>query len=161
MRRRTCAALWLAAVAAPAWGATSTTGPRLDTEFAGSWATLRGSWQTGLPDFTGASLTVHLLPLLDVEAGLTMVLPVAMSDYARAGPRWVLYEGRDPAGTGLSLRLAALAGVRWTFAMTAAGANHGTGFNAVAALDGTWWILRHLGLTAQLVAGGTAYRAVD
>src|SRR4051794_9266087 len=73
-------------------------------------ATARLSWHTGVPDYTGLSLTVNAIPRVDVEVGATLVLPIVGSTYLRAGPRFSLYEGRDDAGHGVSLRWSALAG---------------------------------------------------
>ncbi|AKJ05936.1 hypothetical protein [Archangium gephyra] len=121
--------------------------------------TLRASWRTGVPDYMGGSLTVQALPLVDVELGATLVNPVVGSLYLRAGPRWSLYEGRDDAGRGLSLRMSALAGARGTSAYVVSEGSFGAqwGLNAVAALEGTYWLARYFGVSAQLVAGGTTY----
>ncbi|WP_375766772.1 hypothetical protein NR798_34510 [Archangium gephyra] len=121
--------------------------------------TVRASWRTGVPDYMGGSLTVNAIPLVDVELGITLVNPVIGSLYLRAGPRWSLYEGRDDAGRGLSLRLSALAGARNTSAYAVSQGAFRTqwGLNAVATLDGTYWLARYFGVSAQLVAGGTTY----
>ncbi|MFY0529838.1 hypothetical protein ACN28I_43965 [Archangium gephyra] len=121
--------------------------------------TVRASWRTGVPDYLGGSLTVNAIPLVDVELGATLVNPVVASLYLRAGPRWSLYEGRNDAGRGLSLRLSALAGARGTSAydVRQGGWRGQWGLNAVAALDGTYWLARYFGVSAQLVAGGTTY----
>ncbi|PTL80607.1 hypothetical protein [Vitiosangium sp. GDMCC 1.1324] len=122
-------------------------------------ATVRASWRTGVPDYVGASLTVHALPVVDVEVGATLVNPVIGSLYLRAGPRFSLYEGRNNAGRGLSLRLSALAGARNTAAYAVSQGNWTGqwGLNVVGTLEGTYWVLRYLGVSAQLVAGGTTY----
>lgn len=124
-----------------------------------SIATARLSWHTGVPDYTGLSLTVNAIPHVDVEAGVTLVQPIVGSLYLRAGPRFSLYEGRDDAGHGLSLRWSALAGARNTSAYEVSrGAFRAQwGLNVVGTLEGTYWLLRHFGVSAQLVAGGTSY----
>jgi hypothetical protein len=121
--------------------------------------TVRASWRTGVPDYMGGSLTVNAIPWVDVELGITLVNPVMGSQYLRAGPRWSLYEGRNDAGRGLSLRLSALAGARNTAAYDVRLGDWGAqwGFNAVGALEGTYWLARYFGVSAQLVAGGTTY----
>jgi hypothetical protein len=120
--------------------------------------TVRGAWHSGVPDYYGPSLTVTAIPVVDVELGASAVLPLVLSGYLRVGPRWSLYEGRSAEGRGLSLRLSALGGVRGTAAyVVGADARQKLGLNAVAALDGTYWVWRHFGFSAQLVAGGTAY----
>ncbi|MCY1076118.1 hypothetical protein [Archangium lansingense] len=121
--------------------------------------TVRGAWRTGVPDYLGGSLTVNAIPWVDVELGVTLVNPVLGSLYLRAGPRWSLYEGRNDAGRGLSLRLSALAGARNTSTYSVSQGDWGAqwGLNAVGALEGTYWLARYFGVSAQLVAGGTAY----
>lgn len=121
--------------------------------------TARAAWHSGVPDYIGGSLTVTAIPVVDVELGATLVLPIVTSAYLRAGPRWSLYEGRNDAGRGLSLRVSALAGVRGTSTYEVSrGAYRGQwGLNTVGALEGTYWLARHLGVSAQLVGGGTAY----
>ena len=121
--------------------------------------TVRASWRTGVPDYMGGSLTVNAIPVVDVERGMTLVNPVIGSLYLRAGPRFSLYEGRNDAGRGLSLRLSALAGARNTSAyLVSQGAWRAQwGLNAVGALEGTYWLARYFGVSAQLVAGGTTY----
>lgn len=121
--------------------------------------TLRASWRTGVPDYMGGSLTVNAIPLVDVELGVTLVNPLISSLYLRAGPRWSLYEGRNDAGRGLSLRMSALAGARGTttYVVSQGGFGGQWGLNAVATLEGTYWLARYFGVSAQLVAGGTTY----
>lgn len=122
-------------------------------------ATARLSWRTGVPDYTGLSLTVNAIPRVDVEAGLTLVQPIVGSLYLRAGPRFSLYEGRDDAGHGLALRWSALAGARntSTYEVSQGAWRAQWGLNVVGTLEGTYWLLRHFGVSAQLVAGGTSY----
>jgi hypothetical protein len=122
-------------------------------------ATVRLSSHSGVPDYTGLSLTVNAIPRVDVEVGVTLVTPIVGSLYLRAGPRFSLYEGRDDAGHGLSLRLAALAGARntSTYEVGQGAWRAQWGLNVVGTLEGTYWLLRHLGVSAQLVAGGTSY----
>lgn len=122
-------------------------------------ATARLSWHTGVPDYTGLSLTVNAIPHVDVEAGATLVLPIVGSLYLRAGPRFSLHEGRDEAGHGLSLRWSALAGARntSTYEVSQGAFRSQWGLNVVGTLEGTYWLLRHFGVSAQLVAGGTSY----
>jgi len=102
---------------------------------------------------------VNAIPWVDVEAGVTLVQPVVGSLYLRAGPRFSLYEGRNDAGRGVSLRLSALAGARNTssFAVSQGAWRAQWGLNVVGTLEGTYWLLRHFGVSAQLVAGGTTY----
>ncbi|HYO70058.1 MAG TPA: hypothetical protein VEU33_28680, partial [Archangium sp.] len=121
--------------------------------------TLRASWRTGVPDYMGGSLTVNAIPRVDVELGVTLVSPLISSLYLRAGPRWSLYEGRNDAGRGLSLRMSALAGARGTTTYVVSQGDWGGqwGLNAVATLEGTYWLARSFGFSAQLVAGGTTY----
>jgi hypothetical protein len=122
-------------------------------------ATVRASWRTGVPDYIGASLTVSAIPVVDVEAGVTLLQPIVGSLYLRAGPRFSLYEGRNEAGRGPSLRLSALAGARNTsaYAVSQGAWRAQWGLNVVGTLEGTYWLLRHFGVSAQLVAGGTTY----
>ncbi|MFL5352023.1 hypothetical protein [Archangium sp.] len=122
-------------------------------------ATARLSWHTGVPDYTGLSLTVNAIPRVDVEVGATLVLPIVGSTYLRAGPRFSLYEGRDDAGHGVSLRWSALAGARntSTYEVRQGAWRAQWGLNVVGTLEGTYWLLRHFGVSAQLVAGGTSY----
>lgn len=121
--------------------------------------TVRATFLTGVPDYLSGGLTVNAIPAADVELGATLVLPVFASLYVRAGPRWTLYDGRDADARGFTARLAALGGPRLS-ALYSPGDTRtetGLGLNAVAALDGTYWIFRHLGVSAQLAAGATAY----
>lgn len=122
-------------------------------------ATARVSWRTGIPDYISTSLTVNAIPRVDVEAGLTLVTPIVGSLYLRAGPRFSLYEGRNDMGHGLSVRLSALAGARdtSTYLVSAGAWRAQWGLNVVGAVEGTYWLLSHFGVSAQLVAGGTTY----
>lgn len=122
-------------------------------------ATARLSLYTGVPDYAGLSLTVNAIPRVDVEVGATLVQPIVGSTYLRAGPRFSLYEGRDDAGHGLSLRWSALVGARntATYEVSQGAWRAQWGLNAVGTLEGTYWLLRHFGVSAQLVAGGTSY----
>jgi hypothetical protein len=122
-------------------------------------ATARLSLYSGVPDYRGLSLTVNAIPHVDVEVGATLVVPIVGSTYFRAGPRFSLYEGRDAAGHGLSLRWSALAGARntATYEVRQGAWRAQWGVNAVGTLEGTYWLLRHFGVSTQLVAGGTTY----
>lgn len=113
-------------------------------------ATVRVSTFTGWPDLLGASATVHLIPYVDLEAGGSALF-VTRSWYARGGLRWLFEDWRDEHDKGLTLRLSALAGFKRVELPDAAF----QGFHVAGALEFTWWLARHFGLSLQLSGGGT------
>jgi hypothetical protein len=113
-------------------------------------ATVRVSTFTGWPDLLSASATVHLIPYVDVEGGGSALF-LTRGWYVRAGPRWLFEDWRDENDRGLTLRLSALAGFKRVELTNEAF----QGFHVAFALEFTWWLARHFGLSVQLAGGGT------
>lgn len=113
-------------------------------------ASVRVSTFTGWPDVLGASATVHLIPWVEVEGGASAFV-FSRGWYARGGPRWLFEDWRDEQHRGLTLRLSALAGVK---SVTLKDSSF-LGFHFAAAVELTWWLASHVGLTLQLTGGGT------
>ncbi|MBL8919998.1 MAG: hypothetical protein JNJ54_14125 [Myxococcaceae bacterium] len=113
-------------------------------------ASVRVSTFTGLPDVLGASATLHVIPWVDLEGGASAFV-FSRGWYARGGPRWLFEDWRDEANRGLTLRLSALAGVK---SVTLRDSSF-LGFHFAAAVELTYWLASHLGLTLQLSGGGT------
>ncbi len=111
---------------------------------------VRVSTYTGLPDVLGVSGSVHLIPWVDLEGGAAAFV-LAQSWYVRGGPRWLFEDWRNDAQVGPTLRLSALFG----FKAVATTAARFQGFHFVGAVEFTWWLASHFGLTAQLTGGGT------
>jgi len=103
---------------------------------------------TGFPDLLGASVTVHAIPYVDVEAGGALL---SLSWLVRAGPRYMLVDAREGTDVGLSVRVAALFGYK----RVDRASDVTRGFHFAGTVDLTWWLASHFGLTLQFAGGGT------
>lgn len=111
---------------------------------------VRLSTFTGLPDVLGVSGTLHVIPYVDLEGGASAFV-FAQSWYVRGGPRWLFEDWRDDSNKGVTLRLSLLAGYK---SIALADSRFGS-FHFAGALELTWWLASHAGLTLQLSGGGT------
>lgn len=111
---------------------------------------VRVSTFTGLPDVLGVSGTLHLIPYVDLEGGASAFV-FSQGWYARGGPRWLFEDWRDENNRGATLRLSALFG----FKSIALRDSQFQGFHFVGAVEVTYWLANHAGLTFQLSGGGT------
>jgi hypothetical protein len=115
---------------------------------------LRGTYFTGVPDMISVSLAARPFPFLELEVGRHW-FPFVDSEFLKAGFPFELVDDRTPGGRGWNLHLTPRLGYRLmhppgTFNL------HAHGATADLALDVTYWFIRHLGLTAQLVGGAGA-----
>lgn len=106
---------------------------------------------TSLFEGPGATATVHLIPFVDVEAGL-FGPPAGVSWFARAGPRYLLVDTRDAEQRGFTLRVGARFGFKRLRTLLAPDTD---GFNFAGCLDFTHFFHRHFGLGLHLAGGGT------
>lgn len=111
--------------------------------------TLRISPVLAFPDVLSASLTVHAIPYVDIEAGVGFGIFVATA-YARTGPRLLIKDWRDESYQGWTMRASVLAGYK-VLALWETSTVHA--LNAIGALDWTYWTGRHLGFSLQLAGG--------
>jgi hypothetical protein len=111
---------------------------------------VRLSTFTGFPDVLGVSGTLHVIPFVDLEGGASAFV-FARGWYARGGPRWLFEDWRDDTQRGATLRLSLLAGVKSLAVPDGAF----LGFHVAGAVEFTWWLAPHAGLTFQLTGGGT------
>lgn len=111
---------------------------------------VRLSTFTGLPDVLGLSGTVHAIPFVDLEGGASSFV-FATSWYVRGGPRWLFEDWRDESNRGTTLRLSALFGYK---AIALPTERFGS-FHFAGAIELTYWLAAHAGLTFQLSGGGT------
>jgi hypothetical protein len=110
----------------------------------------RASAFTGFPDVLGVNVTVHAIPFVDLEGGVSALVG-GTSAYGRGGPAYLFGDWRDEKGHGLTGRISALFGYKWVDGF-------GTvtrGFNFAGAVELTRWRSRHFGVTIQLAGGGT------
>ena len=113
-------------------------------------ATGRVSTFTGLPDLLGASVTLHVIPWVDVEVGGSALL-LGTTLWARGGPRYLLGDWLDESCRGLTLTVSALFGYKWVEAL--GGVTRG--FHFAGAFELTRWLSPHLGVAVQVAGGGT------
>ncbi len=112
-------------------------------------ATAQVSPMTALPDFLSAFATVHAIPYVDLQGGVSF-FPSTFGWWVRGGPRVVFNDWRDEAHRGLTWRVALLGGYR-AFRDAKADAR---GVSFVLANDFTWFFLPHLGVTVSVTGGG-------
>ena len=104
---------------------------------------------TSFPDLLGGGLTVHVIPWIDLQAGLS-AFPGRFGWWVRGGPRFLIGDFRDELHHGLTWRVSALAGYR-AFRDVKADA---AGFSALLSTDVTQFFSPHLGLSIQAACGG-------
>lgn len=104
---------------------------------------------TSFPDLLGGQITVHAIPFVDVQAGLS-AFPGRFGWWARGGLRLMIADFRDDKDVGLTWRISALAGYR-AFRDSKADA---AGFSALLSTDVTHFFGPHLGLSFQGACGG-------
>jgi hypothetical protein len=114
---------------------------------------VRALFFTGLPDLAGASVSISFLRPLDFEGGVA-TLGLAWTAYGRLGWAFNLVEKRNLSGYGASLHLLVQAGYRYFSGTVFGSQDVSHSLTGNLALEGTWWLARHFGLTAQLSAGG-------
>lgn len=112
-------------------------------------ATAQVTPMTGLPDLLAAFVTVHAIPFVDLQGGVSF-FPGTFGWWARGGPRVVLNDWRDQAQRGLTWRVALLGG--WRALRDVKGDARGVSF--VLANDFTYFLAPHLGLTFSVTGGG-------
>lgn len=104
---------------------------------------------TSFPDVLGAGITVHAIPWVDVQAGLS-AFPGRFGWWARGGLRFLIADFRDETHHGLTWSVSALAGYR-AFRDAKADA---AGFSALLSTDVTHFLSPHLGISFQAACGG-------
>ncbi len=104
---------------------------------------------TSFPDLLGGAVTVHLIPWVDVQGGLS-AFPGRFGWWVRGGPRFLVLDSRDDQHHGLTWRVSVLAGYR-AFRDAKADA---AGFSGLLSTDFTHFFREHLGLSIQAACGG-------
>ena len=104
---------------------------------------------TSFPDLLGAQVTVHAIPWVDLQGGISG-LTDRFGWYVRGGIRYLFNDWRDETHVGLTWRFSLLAGYR---AMRDPKAN-AAGFSGLLATDFAYFFKEHLAFTVQLAFGG-------
>lgn len=131
---------------------------------------LRGHFLSGTPDLAGIAVSVTAIEGLEIEAAyapwvhrLQLFVPHDDSFLLRAGPRFALFDGRDEVGFGLAIHVAGRVGARiwraheWTGWDTPARERTLAALSATAGVQITLWLVAHLGLELELLAGGSLW----
>lgn len=105
---------------------------------------------TAFPDLLSASVTVHAIPWVDVQAGAALSATTS-GWWVRGGPRYLVNDWRDEQQRGLTMRISLLAGYR-AFRDARVDAR---GFCGALTLSLTYWLFPHLGVDLLVLAGGT------
>jgi hypothetical protein len=113
-------------------------------------ASLYVSPMTAVPDRLSAFATVHAIPWVDLQGGVSFY-PGTFGWWARGGPRITIDDWRDETDRGVTLRLALLAGYRALQDERVTGG----GFSGVLAADITYFFSRHVGLAFHIAGGGS------
>lgn len=113
------------------------------------WGSVHLYPMTSFPDLLGGGLTLHVIPWIDLQGGLS-AFPGRFGWWVRGGPRFLIGDFRDEAHRGLTWRFSALAGYR-AFRDPKADA---AGFSAILSTDVTHFFSPHLGLSIQAACGG-------
>ena len=104
---------------------------------------------TSFPDLLGGAVTIHAIPWVDVQTGLS-AFPGRFGWWVRGGPRLLVADFRDDAQRGLTWRVSVLAGYR-AFRDSKADA---AGFSGLLSTDVTYFFRTHLGISFQAACGG-------
>lgn len=113
------------------------------------WGSVHLYPMTSFPDLLGGGLTLHVIPWIDLQGGLS-AFPGRFGWWVRGGPRFLIGDFRDETHRGLTWRFSALAGYR-AFRDPKADA---AGFSAILSTDVTHFFSPHLGLSIQAACGG-------
>lgn len=105
---------------------------------------------TSFPDLLSATVTVHAIPWVDVQAGGARSATTS-GWWVRGGPRYLVNDWRDEQQRGLTMRIALLAGYRAIKDVRV----DAKGFCAALTLDLAYFFLPHLGVSVQVGTGGT------
>lgn len=103
----------------------------------------------GLPDLLSGFVTLHAIPYVDLQAGLSF-FPGTIGWWARGGPRAVFHDWRDETQRGLTWRIALLGG--WRTFRDVKGDARGVSF--ALANEFTYFLAAHFGLTLSVTGGG-------
>lgn len=105
---------------------------------------------TSFPDLLGGGITLHVIPWIDVQTGLS-AFPGRFGWWVRGGPRFLIGDFRDlETHRGFTWRVSVLAGYR-AFRDAKADAR---GFSALLSTEVTHFYSPHLGLSIQAACGG-------
>lgn len=105
---------------------------------------------TSFPDLLGAAVTVHAIPWVDVEGGVSGFVGGSFGWWVRGGPRLLVADLRDEQHRGLTWRIALHAGYR-AFRDARADA---AGFSGLVTTDFARFFSPHFAVAVQLALGG-------
>ncbi len=113
------------------------------------WGSVHLYPMTSFPDLLGGAITVHAIPWIDLQTGLS-AFPGRFGWWVRGGPRFLIGDFRDETHRGFTWRVSVLAGYR-AFRDPKADA---AGFSGLISTDVTHFYSPHLGLSIQAACGG-------
>lgn len=113
-------------------------------------ASVHVSPMTAFPDGLAGQVTVHAIPWVDLQAGLSTFPGQRVAWWARGGVRYLVADGRDEDQRGVTWTMAVLAGVRAVRDSRV----DALGFSGAVASDVRWFLAPHFALSLQVLLAG-------